>query len=131
MSAGRKSHRGRPEPLREAARVQRAAARQGFDWPAGHAGVWRKLVEEIAELRSARGGRRRAEEFGDLLFMMVNLSRHLGVDARAALAAATRKFRRRYGYILRHAASLPPLGHRRRLARMETLWQEAKRREKR
>ena len=119
------------DPLQQAAQVQRAAAREGFDWPAGHRGLWDKLAEEIRELRAVRGDRRRAaEELGDLLFMAVNLSRHLRVDARRALAGATRKFQRRYAHILRHADTLPPRGSRRRLARMEALWLEAKRREK-
>ena len=118
----------KPEPLRLAARVQRAAARTGFDWPARDPRLWRKLAEEIAELKRVRGERRRAtEELGDLLFMVVNLSRHLRVDASAALRAAVRKFERRYAQVLRHARALPRRGDPRRLERMEELWQEAKR----
>lgn len=119
------------EPLRRAARVQRRAARQGFDWPPGDPRLWRKLAEEIGELRRVRHDRARAtDELGDLLFMVVNLARHLRVDAARALARAIAKFERRYGHVLRHARSLPPRGHPRRLARMEALWQEAKRRER-
>jgi uncharacterized protein YabN with tetrapyrrole methylase and pyrophosphatase domain len=118
----------KPEPLRRAARVQRRAARQGFDWPAGDPRVWAKLAEEIAELRAVRRNRSRAaDELGDLLFMVVNLSRHLRVDAAGALARAIRKFERRYAHVLAHRHTLPPRGHPRRLARMEALWQEAKR----
>ena len=118
----------KPEPLRRAARVQRRAARQGFDWPAGDPRVWAKLAEEIAELRAVRRNRpRAAEELGDLLFMVVNLSRHLRVDAAGALARAIRKFERHYAHVLAHRHTLPPRGHPRRLARMEALWQEAKR----
>lgn len=118
----------RHEPLRRAARVQRAAARQGFDWPARDPRLWRKLAEEIGELKRAGGDpRRRAEELGDLLFMVVNLSRHLRVDASSALRAATRKFERRYAHVVRHARLLPRRGAARRLERMEQLWQEAKR----
>lgn len=116
------------DPLAQARRVQRAAARQGFDWPAGDPRVWAKLAEEIRELRVvARNPRRAEEELGDLLFMVVNLSRHLKVDARWALAGAIRKFSRRFAYVMKHAAALPPLGSRRRLVEMEKLWQEAKR----
>lgn len=116
------------EPLRRAVRIQRAAARQGFDWPAGDPRVWAKLAEEIGELRRVCGDRRRAaEELGDLLFMVVNLSRHLRVDAAAALAYATAKFEGRYGHVRAHARGLPPRGDPRRLERMEQLWQEAKR----
>ncbi len=122
----------RADPLRRAARVQRSAARTGFDWPAGDPALWGKLHEEIRELEAVARHRAKArEELGDLLFMAVNLARHLKVDAGAALAAAIRKFERRYAHVIKHARGLPPKGHPRRLARMEALWQEAKRREKR
>jgi ATP diphosphatase len=117
------------EPLRQAARVQRAAARRGFDWPRGDPRVWAKLVEEIRELRRARGASRRADELGDLLFMIVNLSRHLDVDAARALRGATAKFARRYAYVQRHARRLPR-AQQRDLARLDALWNEAKRRER-
>ena len=124
--------RKKTDPLRRAARVQRSAARTGFDWPAGDPALWRKLHEEIRELKAVARHRARArEELGDLLFMAVNLARHLKVDAGAALGAAIRKFERRYAYVIGHARGLPPKGHPRRLARMEVLWQEAKRRERR
>ncbi len=117
--------------LREAARVQRAAARQGFDWPDNHAGLWEKLAEEIRELRAVRRDPLRAtEELGDLLFMVVNLSRHLRVNAPRALAAAIHKFQRRYAHVIRHARQLPPRNDPRRLESMEALWRAAKRREK-
>jgi ATP diphosphatase len=123
------------EPLTRARDVQRAAARQGFDWPAGrrgpHPGVFAKLREEIRELREVAGDRRAAtEELGDLLFMVINLSRHLRVDASTALARAIDKFERRYAHVAKHLRGLPRRGDPRRLARMEALWQEAKRREK-
>lgn len=121
----------KPEPLRRALRVQRAAARQGFDWPRGDPRLWHKLAEEIGELRRVRGDRRRAaDELGDLLFMVVNLARHLGVDPADALRRTIAKFERRYGHVQAHARSLPPRGHPRRLARMEALWQDAKRLER-
>ena len=117
----------RRDSLREAMKLQRAAARQGFDWNKT-APLWAKLQEEIAELSAAaRDPRRAEEELGDLLFMVVNFARHLGLDPNRALRGASRKFKRRYGYILQHADSLPPLGHPRRLAAMEKLWQQAKR----
>jgi ATP diphosphatase len=121
----------KPDPLRRAARVQRGAARTGFDWPPGDPALWRKLHEEIAELKAVARHRTRArEELGDLLFMVVNLGRHLKVDAGAALAGAIRKFERRYAHVMKHARGLPPKGHPRRLAAMERLWQDAKRRER-
>lgn len=118
------------EPLGEALRLQLEAAAIGFDWT-DPAGLWAKLAEEIGELQQAPDAAGRAEELGDLLFMVVNLSRHLGVDAAAALAAANAKFSRRYGHILRHAEELPPPGDPQRLERMEALWQDAKRLERR
>jgi uncharacterized protein YabN with tetrapyrrole methylase and pyrophosphatase domain len=119
-----------PGRLRQAIQLQRAAARNGFDWRR-QADLWPKLAEEIAELRAARSPQQRREELGDLLFMIANLARHLGVDPDAALAAANHKFKRRYGFILRHSADLPPLKNPRRLDAMEALWQEAKRQERR
>ncbi len=122
----------RLDPLLRAARVQRSAARTGFDWPAGDPALWRKLHEEIRELKAVARQRTLArEELGDLLFMAVNLARHLKVDAGQALAAAVRKFGRRYAHVMKHARGLPPKGHPQRLARMDALWQQAKRQEKR
>ncbi|HVT36956.1 MAG TPA: MazG nucleotide pyrophosphohydrolase domain-containing protein [Nevskiaceae bacterium] len=119
------------DPLVDALRVQLIAEREGFDWR--HLDeLWDKLAEEIGELKVAAGeGRERAQdELGDLLFMAVNLARHLKVDANAALAGANAKFLRRWEHIMRHAHTLPPLGAPGRLEAMETLWQEAKRLEK-
>lgn len=117
------------DPIAQALELQREAAAEGFDWSESE-GLWHKLAEEIEELRGAGDAAARAEELGDLLFMVVNLARHLGVEPAAALEAATAKFRRRYCYILDRRAQLPPLGDPQRLARMEALWQEAKRLEK-
>jgi uncharacterized protein YabN with tetrapyrrole methylase and pyrophosphatase domain len=120
----------KPDPLRRAARVQRSAARTGFDWPAGDPALWRKLHEEIRELKAVARQRVKArEELGDLLFMAVNLARHLKVDAGQALRAAIGKFERRYAHVMKHARGLPRKGDPRRLAAMERLWQDAKRRE--
>jgi uncharacterized protein YabN with tetrapyrrole methylase and pyrophosphatase domain len=113
------------EPMRDALKLQTDAAGAGFDWN-DIAGVWDKLHEEIAELRSAPDQPGRVEELGDLLFMLVNLSRHLGVDPIGALHQANAKFARRFAYIMQHADELPPLGDPRRLDCMETLWQRAK-----
>jgi len=115
--------------LAEALRLQAQAAAEGFDW-SGLEDVWAKLDEEVSELRAAEGASERAEELGDLLFMVVNLARHMKVDPGAALSAANLKFGRRYGYIMDHADSLPPLGTPSRLDAMETLWQQAKALEK-
>lgn len=115
------------EPLAEALRIQLAAAKLGFDWRE-LSELWAKLAEEVEELKAAAGeGKARSQdELGDLLFMAVNLARHLGVDAEAALQGANAKFSRRFDYILKNGASLPPLGDARRLDAMEALWQQAK-----
>lgn len=125
----------RPEPLARAGAAQRRAARHGFDWPRPRRGVdarlWRKLAEEIGELKAVAGDRRRAQdELGDLLFMVVNLARHLDLDPAVALRGAVRKFERRLAYVLAHTPK------RRRgesaashLRRMERNWIAAKRRD--
>lgn len=119
------------DPLSEALRIQLQAAHEGFDWRESRE-LWDKLAEEIRELQAAtrEGPARIEDELGDLLFMAVNLARHLGVDAGTALTAANAKFSRRYDYILRQRDSLPPLGHPARLEKMEALWQAAKRAER-
>ncbi len=121
---------GNESTLRAAQALQAAAAEQGFDWPE-LAPLWDKLDEEIAELRAEIGRPDRLrEELGDVLFMIVNLARHLGVDAEAALAQANEKFRRRYAQVIADAASLPPVGDPARLDAMEARWQTAKRAER-
>lgn len=106
--------------------LQRHAATLGFDWDKT-GDLWKKLAEEIGELKAvARQPEKAEDELGDLLFMAVNLARHLGVNAERALRGANRKFSRRFAYILKHGASLPPIGNKRRLIEMEKLWQRAK-----
>ncbi|HEX5079740.1 MAG TPA: nucleoside triphosphate pyrophosphohydrolase [Geminicoccaceae bacterium] len=115
--------------LMRAAKLQRRAARVGFDWPEVGP-VLAKLEEEIAEVRAelAAGGSpaRFADEVGDLLFAAVNLARHLGVDGECALRDANRKFERRFRAIeraLRGAGRRPEDAS---LDEMEELWQAAK-----
>jgi nucleoside triphosphate diphosphatase len=81
--------------LMRAAKLGRRAARVGFDWPEV-SGVRAKVAEELAELDSAANEAAAAEELGDLLFAIVNLSRHLGIEAEAALRSANTKFERRF-----------------------------------
>ena len=81
--------------LERAAKLQRRAARTGFDWP-DVSGPRAKVAEELAELDSATDPKSQTEELGDLLFAAVNLARHLNVDAEAALRAANRKFEARF-----------------------------------
>jgi len=111
--------------------LQRVAAEAGFDWDSLE-GLWEKLLEEVDELREATqlGPEAMAEELGDLLFMVVNLGRHLGVAPEAALAAANAKFARRYAYVVAEPETLPPIGAPGRLEAMEARWQEAKQAER-
>lgn len=120
------------DPLAQALQQQREAAALGFDWR--HVDeLWDKLAEEIGELKDATAISRDAveDELGDLLFMAVNIARHLGVDAATALARSNAKFARRFAHICAHLERLPPPGDPQRLDAMEALWQEAKRFEKR
>ena len=81
--------------LERAYKLQKRAARTGFDWPdAG--GARAKVVEELAELDAETGQAEREEELGDLLFAVVNLARKLNIAPEAALRAASAKFERRF-----------------------------------
>lgn len=119
------------EPLAEALNLQLAAAELGFDWRELPE-LWGKLAEEIGELEQAvsEGPDRIEDELGDLLFMAVNLARHLGADPVRALKRANSKFNSRFDYILKNIEQVPPMGHPQRLDAMEALWQQAKRLEK-
>lgn len=112
-------------------RIQLAAAKLGFDWRELQE-LWDKLAEEIGELQQAvpEGPDRTRDELGDLLFMAVNLARHLGVDPSRALNEANDKFNRRFGFIQKNIDQLPAIGHPQRLNAMEALWQEAKMQER-
>ena len=84
--------------LLKAQRTQHKAAKVGFDWQDAE-GPEAKIVEELAELKAAVAAGKPeavADEYGDVLFSMVNLARHIGVDAESALRAATAKFAKRF-----------------------------------
>ena len=83
--------------------MQERAANLGYDWPSIE-GVLDKVTEELAELRSAGTDAEWAEEFGDLLFVLVNVARRHGIESEAALRAANDKFRRRFRSVERQAA---------------------------
>ncbi len=114
--------------LTGALKLQQRAAEVGFDWSEA-APILDKIEEEIAELRQAlaAGGREEAQgEFGDLLFSLVNLGRHLSLDSEAALRQTNSKFRRRFSYIEGRLAAQGTQLHDASLDQMETLWQQAK-----
>ena len=109
--------------LLRAEKLQKRAARTGFDWPDDE-GVIAKIEEELAEVRAATSLAEQEEEIGDLLFAVVNLSRHMGVDPEQALRQANRKFERRFRCMEQEAGdSFPALS----LDAKEELWQRAKR----
>ena len=120
--------------LLRAEKLQKRAARVGFDWP-GVEPVFAQVFEEMAELREAVGSEAAEtavpEELGDLLFACVNLARHLGADAEAALRGANAKFAARFQHI---EAALAATGRRAGeadLVELNRLWEEAKRIERR
>jgi ATP diphosphatase len=106
--------------LDRAAKLQRRAARTGFDWP-DESGPRAKIDEELAELDSETDLKRRQDELGDLLFAVVNLARHLNVDAEEALRQANRKFEKRFRAI-ETASGFGAMS----LDEMEALWTAAK-----
>lgn len=111
--------------LTRAEKLQKRASSVGFDWD-DISDVRGKLLEEIDELNEATGDEAVAEEMGDLLFAAVNLARHHGVNAEMALAAASRKFERRFRAMEAMAGDhFPNLS----LDEKEALWQAVKRAE--
>ncbi len=106
--------------LERAQKLQRRAARTGFDWP-DVAGPRAKIDEELAELDAETAPGAREEELGDLLFALVNLARHLNIDAEEALRKANRKFEARF-----RAIEKEPGFSALSLDEMEALWAKAK-----
>ena len=118
--------------LTRAVKLQRRAARVGFDWPA-LAPIFDKIAEEIAELRAeidAKGSEERlADEVGDLLFAVANLARRLELDPEQALRGTCRKFERRFRRIEERLADRGLTPAEAGLDAMEEEWQAAKREE--
>lgn len=118
---------GLPALLR-AVKLQKRAARVGFDWPSTDQ-VLGKLLEESRELIAARDSLDAVEieeEFGDLLFVMANLARHMGVDPEAALRVTNAKFIRRFTKIEDWLAEDGRSPAQSDLAEMDALWDRAK-----
>lgn len=114
--------------LTRALKLQEKAAKVGFDWKEA-APILDKIEEEIGELREARASGSKAaikDEFGDLLFAMVNFGRHLSVDSEAALSGTNEKFRSRFHHVERALKERGKGLQDASLAEMEALWQEAK-----
>ncbi len=128
--------------LTRAIKLQDKAARVGFDWPS-LAPVFDKMREELGELEAvvrpaATAGAgpvppdraKIEEEFGDLLFVMTNVARHLQLDPEAALRGANQKFARRFAHIEQRLADQGRTPAQSDLAEMDALWDEAKVRER-
>ena len=131
--------------LTRAIKLQDKAAKVGFDWP-NLAPVFAKLKEEIAEFEEVAchadprapgarliGSEAEAaikEEFGDMLFVMANVARHLKLDPEGALRDANQKFVRRFAHIEAGLAERGKTPAQSSLAEMDALWDEAKAREK-
>jgi tetrapyrrole methylase family protein/MazG family protein len=114
--------------LSYADQVQRKAAKVGFDWPDVD-GALPKIAEETAEVVDAHrraDDAATADEVGDLLFAVVNVARHLGVEPETALRSATNKFRRRFELVERLAAERGIEMGAATLSELDSLWDEAK-----
>ena len=112
--------------LMQAQKISKRAAKMGFEW-ASVDDVWDKVAEERAEFDAeAPGTQQKTDEFGDILFALINVARWEGVDAEEALMSACRKFRARWSYMEKAAAERGfSLDEKSEL--QEDLWQEAKR----
>ncbi len=131
LQAGKKSVLGGvPDSLPamvKAYRMQEKTAQVGFDWEEREQ-VWQKVEEELREFHEtvtdeATPPARKEEEFGDLLFSLINYARWQGIDPETALSRTNRKFKKRFEYIEKHAEK--PLREM-RLEEMDALWETAK-----
>jgi len=114
--------------LNRAARLQSRASQVGFDWEEPEH-VWDKVAEEIAEIREVseqENTERIEEEFGDLLFSLVNISRFIGVNAENALRKSTTKFIRRFQSVEQQARSENQDMHDMSLEELDVYWENAK-----
>lgn len=115
-----------------AVKLQQKAAKVGFDWPS-LAPVLAKMREELAELDQTLAQDDKArieEEFGDLLFVMANVARHLELDPEGALRGANEKFKRRFRYIEEKLAARGKIPADSTLEEMDAIWDEVRHQEK-
>jgi nucleoside triphosphate diphosphatase len=114
--------------LKRSQKLQKRAAREGFDWPTVEP-VFDKIQEEILEVKQAMQEKDQAavfEEVGDLLFACVNLARHLSVDAEESLRSGNAKFEKRFFYIEEKLTSMGKAFKQCELDELERYWQDAK-----
>jgi len=108
----------------KAYRMQEKTRQVGFEWENSEQ-VWEKVEEEMGEFKSSLKGTKeeQEDEFGDILFALINYARFKGIDPETALERTNRKFKRRFEYI---EANAPRNLNDMSLAEMDTLWDEAK-----
>ena len=114
--------------LTRAVKLQKRAARVGFDWP-DITGVTDKISEEVDELIDARRTKTHTdqiEEYGDLMFVMANLARHLDIDPEEALRAANKKFQRRFEGIENKLSAMGKHPSQSNLEELDSLWDAVK-----
>lgn len=114
--------------LVKAYRMQEKAAQVGFDWPDKHQ-VWKKVEEELLEFETAKTAKDREEEFGDLLFALVNYARFEGINPDDALEKTNIKFKQRFEYIESKAEAAGLEMKKMTLEEMDIWWNEAKAKE--
>jgi MazG family protein len=115
--------------LQRAFRMQQRAAKVGFDWNSPKE-VWKKVREELEELKrvvKGQGAKRREEEFGDLLFALVNFARFVKVNPENALRRSVEKFDRRFRYVEKELRKRGKDPRNSTLAEMDRYWERAKR----
>ena len=115
-------------PLLRAYKIQKKAAKKGFDWKDAE-GPWDKIHEEISELKEASLSLSKEEiqqELGDVLFSVVNLARHLDVDPVLALASTNEKFKRRFSYVEEKMETSGIEMNQENLEIMDKFWDEGK-----
>jgi len=118
--------------LMRAVKLQKRAARVGFDWP-DISMVIDKIIEEVRELSEAQQANDHAhlaEEYGDMLFVIANLGRHLNIDPEEALRSANSKFTRRFRFIETELKKRGKSPEQSDLNEMDALWDAAKEQEK-
>lgn len=114
--------------LLRAQRMQEKAAGVGFDWP-DWAGAWTKLNEELDELKDVLEGtdsQKKSDEFGDVLFSLVNVGRYFNINAEDSIRSTNTKFQDRFSYIEQQARLKGRTLGEMTLAEMDLLWDEAK-----
>lgn len=114
--------------LKQADKIQKRAARVGFDWTE-LASVWEKLEEEISEVKQAIDSQSQEaieDEIGDLFFTAVNLARHCSVDSEQAMRRATAKFETRFRQVEQLASSRGQKLNSMSLTELDALWEDAK-----